>query len=193
MSIAPIIMAWQEVDVFNAEDGSVERRHAMVPVERYRKHAERQYQTGAEYPLIPLESRSRAAHNRYFAALAEAYGSLPENVSKRWENIDHFRKWVLIETGWYREVEEEFEGRDAEKYARRRARYARADNDYARIWVVQRGPGKWVTISRTAKSQDHASMAKAEFKASSDAVLDYAAALLGTPRSELNRHAGMSA
>jgi hypothetical protein len=237
--IAPIVMAWREADVISPQDGTVEKRRVMVPVERYRLHAERQYQDGAEYPLIPLEARSRAAHSRYFAALNEAYGNLPETISKRWETSEHFRKWVLIEVGEFYEKEFEFIGVDAERQARRLAAFIRTEDEFARIFVtcveagsfreddaadaavaiwnrdaqsraltdrmkrvvstvlrLYRDGGasqKWKVLVRKAKSQDHASMSKSEFKESSDKVLAYAEALIGTPRGTMMREAGRSA
>lgn len=227
--IVPIGMIWRDADVIDPADGTVERRKVMVPGERYRRHADRQYEDGAEYPLVPVEARSRAAHSRYFAALKEAFDSIPESISARWENVEHFRKWVLVETGWLYEKEFTFEGHTAEKEARRLAAFIRAEDEYARLWVTQieaggdiealvetavgawnetKGrPGRnrmhavvvavltalrqhtavWKVIVRKAKSQDHASMAKAEFKDSSDAVLDYAASLIGTSVGDLNR------
>jgi hypothetical protein len=195
VTIAPIVMVWREADVFDPEDGSIERRRVMVPVPKYRPRAERQYEDGAEYTLAPVEPRSRALHSRYFAALNEAFHNLPEKVSARWENVEHFRKWVLIETGWYHEKDFTFEGRRAEAEARRLAAFIRTEDDYARMWVtkVAERPPTWKVIIHKAKSQDHASMKNEEFKESSNAVLDFAAQLIGTRRGELNRHAGRSA
>lgn len=238
MRISPIVMVWRLVDVIDAE-GVVEKRKAMVPVEKYRRHADRMYEDGAEYPLLPVEARSRAAHSRYFAALNEAYVSLPETISARWESSEHFRKWILIETGWFFEKEFTFEGRSAETQARRLATFIRTEDEYARVWVSQVAgtsieenrehaldagveawelhdvslrerlrlviraaltaldrAGRstiWKVIVRKAKSQDHASMDNAAFKDSSAAVLDFASSLIGTGRTELQRHAGRSA
>ena len=236
--ISPIVMAWRDADIVSAEDGTVERCKAMVPVARYRNHAERQYQDGVEYPLVPLEARSRAAHSRYFAALNDAYHNLPEGIARRWETVEHFRKWVLIEVGEFYEKEFEFIGADAERQARRLAAFIRTEDEFARIFVtcieagtfsedsaveaavafwnrdhsqslvakmkrvvnsvlrLYRDGGasqKWKVIVRKAKSQDHASMAKDEFRESSNKVLAYAESLIGTPRGTLMREAGRSA
>lgn len=133
--IAAIVMKWREVDVINPDDGSVERRRAMVPIEKYRRHADRQYEDQADYPLIPMEPRNRAHHSAYFAQLKVAYDSLPENVSARWETVEHFRKWVLIETSWYYEKEFTFEGRNAEKEARMLGAFIRTEDEHSRVYI----------------------------------------------------------
>lgn len=195
MTIAPIVMVWREADVVDAEDGSIERRRVMVPTYKYRPRAERQYQDGAEYTLAPVEPRNRAYHSAYFAQLKEAYDNLPERFAARWENVEHFRKWVLIEEGYYHEKDFTFEGRDAERQARRLATFVRTEDDYARIWVTKANdaPPIWKVIIRKAKSQDHASMKNQEFKDSSGAVLAFATSLIGTTGRELRRNAGRSA
>lgn len=232
-------MQWREADVTNPDDGVVERMFVMVPLAQYRRHAGRQYQADAEYTLAPVEQRSKAQHNRYFAALKEAYDSMPEKVSARWESVNHFRYWALIEVGAFTEKEFTFEGRDSEIQARRLGTFAQTEDEHARIWItcvqeadtnmagmidaaeraynrsedtlpfrerltaglrgawryLNRGSQHaiWKVIIRKAKSQDHASMKKGEFKETSDKVLDLAAALIGTRRSDINRAAGRSA
>lgn len=192
--IAPIVMTWQDAEVIDPTDGTVERRKVMVPAAAYRRKAEAQYQDAANYTLAPVEARSRAAHNRYFAALNDAFSNLPETISARWQNADHFRKWILIEVNEYREKDFTFEGRNAKQQADALAIHFRVDGeDYARVWVTQVGPEKWKVIARWAKSQDHQSMNKVDFKATSDKVVEYAENLLGTPRGTLMREAGRSA
>lgn len=143
MRIAPIVMIWREGEFTDPRSGEVVRLKAMVPVERYRKSAYRMYHDDGEYPMGVIEARSRAAHSGYFAQLNEAYQNLPENIAVRWQTSEHFRKWLLIETGWFNEKEFTFEGRSAEREAKRLATFIQTEDEHARV-----------TISRIAPADD---------------------------------------
>lgn len=191
--IVPVVFDWIEVDVVDRETGETARRRAMVPKERYDKIAARQYHDGEEYPLVPLEARSRKSHNAYFAQLHEAFENLPEKLAARWPTEEHMRKWILVETGWFDEEEHEFEGPKAEGYARRAAAFARKADDYARIRVVQVADAKWVAIIRSAKSQAAAAMSKEPFEASKKDVLEWLEHAIGVARGTLRKEAGRHA
>ena len=102
--ILPVNFVWREVDVVDA-DGVAERRLAMVPLPRYGNVCKRQYEEGCEYPMVPLEARSRASHNAYFAQVHDAFQNIPESIAARWPTEEHLRKWSLVETGWFNESE----------------------------------------------------------------------------------------
>lgn len=195
MRIAPVVMKWCEVEAVDPETGAIERTLGMVPVVRYRNVAKRAYHLGAEYPLVIQETRSRAAHNRYFAALNEAFDNLPEGIAARWQNFDHFRKWLLIESGWYTEKEFAFHGRTAKRDAHRLSTFIRTDTEeeYLRIWVTEVNPTLYKVIVRRAKSQDHQHMDKQAFKESSDAVLELASHFIQVPKGKLLKNAGRAA
>ena len=184
--IYPVNMVWQEMH--DARTG--ELIWVMVPLPKFKNLAQRQFHPGEEYPLVILEPRSRASHSQYFAALHDAYQSLPEKISARWQSQEHFRKWLLIETGWFDEEEFNF---DSQLYAKRFAAFYRKEkgNDYVRIINPTSAPKK--IIIQSAKSQSAAAMGKTEFEESKRDVLDLAANLIGTKTSELKRHAGRSA
>lgn len=194
MPIRPAIFIWHEAEVTDG-DGVVQRLMVMVPHPRSRTRAMEQFEAGAEYTLAPVEARNRAFHNAYFAQINEAFKNLPEKVSARWDDVEHFRKWVLVEEGFYTEKEFTFEGRNAKGEAQRLAAFIRTEDDYARMWVtcVQEAPPIYKVIIRRAQSQDHASMKNDSFRASAEAVLAFASNLIGTPRSELRKNAGRSA
>src|ERR1700686_3330797 len=99
--IYPVSMTWQEMH--DARTG--ELRWVMVPVPKFADLARRQFYPNEEYCLVILEPRSRASHSQYFAALHDAYANLPERISARWQSQEHFRKWLLIECGWFDEEE----------------------------------------------------------------------------------------
>ena len=100
MKIYPVVFHWLDVDVAD-QQGVMHATKAMVPIARYVNTAARQYHEGEEYPLVMLETRSRASHNQYFAAVNDGFDNLPERIAARWPTSEHLRKWLLIETGWF--------------------------------------------------------------------------------------------
>ena len=197
--ILPVVFVWQQVDVV-LSDGEVQRRRAMVPLLRYDNVAGRQYHDGEEYPLVPLEARSRASHNQYFAALNDGFDSLPEGsllaaVAERlgiktlppngFTDSEHFRAWALCETGFCEVLEFDF---DSPKDAQTVAKLYRRKDTYAQILMR----GAHITI-KEPKSQSAANMSKEPFEQSKRAVLDLLEAMLGVPTGTLNKEAGRSA
>lgn len=135
MPIRPVTFVWHEAEIADG-DGVLHKLMVMVPHERFRSRAAGQYEAGAEYTMIPVEARNRAFHNAYFAQINEAFKNLPEQVQARWDNVEHFRKWALVEEGFYTEKDFDFEGHLAERKARKLAAMIRTEDDYARIWVT---------------------------------------------------------
>lgn len=183
MKMVPVVFTAQETRL---PDG--ELVHVMVPLARYAKVARRQFVLGEEYPLVVLETRSRASHSQYFAALADAFDNLPETIAARWPTAEHLRKWALIETGWCDEREVEF---GSPLYAKRAALLLHQEFDeHARIYQPNNGTK---LIIRRAKSQSAAAMAKAEFEASKRAVLELVEDMIGLERGKLKKNARRSA
>lgn len=184
MKIVPVVFKWLEVELVDA-DGVAQRIKAMVPHPRYGKVAARQFVDAEEYPMVILETRSRASHSHYFAALQEAYDNLPEKLAARWQSMDHFRKWCLIEQGWFHEDEHNFDTeQDAKTFAKRLTSFARAEDVYIRMWQT----GVRVIVRR-AKSQSAHAMAKDAFEASKKSVLELASLMVGIDRPALEKHA----
>lgn len=156
---------------------------AMVPLRP--KQADRQYTVGETYRLGVIEERSHNSHAHFFASLHEAYKNLPEAVSDRFPDEDHFRKHCLIDAGFYDERSFQCASR-AE--AVRLAAFLTPINSYARIVVH----GSLV-IERTAKSQSMRAMGKADFQRSKVAVLEIASALVGTSIATLEQNVGRAA
>jgi hypothetical protein len=179
----PVNFVWRQVDIIDG-DGVAVRRMAMVPLARYANVAARQYHEGEEYPLVPLEARSRASHNFYFASIHEGFQNLPEKIAARWPTEEALRHWILIETGWFEEDEFVF---DSEAEAKAAMPKIRKRHVYARI--MRKGSTLFV---RYAKSQSAAAMGKAEFDASRKDVLELLDHMVGVPRGELKRQAGRS-
>ena len=157
---------------------------AMIPEARFMPLCDRQFVVGENYPLLPVEERSMASHNQFFAAVHDGWMNLPENISVRWPSAEHLRKWCLIETNFFNESDFDFE---TEEQALRFAVFYRKVDDYARIYPH----GKKIII-RVAKSQSKAAMGKETFQASKTAVLDLIESMVGVKSGTLNKEAGKS-
>lgn len=187
MKIVPVTFRWQQVDVVDA-DGVAVRAKAMVPHPRFHNIVARQFADGEEYTLVPLEARSRASHNHYFAAIKDGFDNLPENLAARWETTEHLRKWCLIQTGWFVEKEVDF---GSALYAKRAALLLHDEFDeFVRIFQPDNGTK---LIIRKAKSQAIAAMGKADFEASKKDVLDIIESMIRVEPGTLAKHAGQSA
>jgi hypothetical protein len=184
MRIYPINFVWREVDVVD-QDGVATRRMAMVPLPRYANLCGRQYEKGEDYTLAPVEERSMASHRQFFAALKSAYDNLPEKIAARWPSAEFYRKWCLIECGYF--TEKEFD-MASEKHAKALATFVRTEDAYARI--VVRGTK---IIIRKAESQAVPAMPKARFEASKKDVLDLADSMTGVAPGTHWREGGMNA
>lgn len=193
MKSNPVVCKWMSVDVADERTGVVDTVFAMVPALRYRRVAEKQFHVGDEYPLIVMQPRSRASHSQYFAAIGDGFENLPENIAARFPTAEHLRKWLLIETHWCTEKEFEFEGRDAEKQARRLALFIRTEDEHARISISKVSATKFKVIVRKAMSQEHAAMDKETFQASKKDVLDLLEQLTDVPKGSLMKNAGRAA
>lgn len=187
MKISPINFLWRKVEVIvDEQTGEVVRAMAMVPAPRYANAAAKQFAEGEEYTLDQIEERSMASHKQYFAALNSGYKNLPDNVGFRkkndgsfeldlegnriptWPSVKHYRKWLLIETGWY--IQKEIAEANA-TYAKRLAIWIRNDiGEEAEYWRIGRNDN--VVVIRIAKSQAKMAMKnKKEFEASKRDVL----------------------
>lgn len=181
MKIYPVVFSWREVDLIDGE-GVATRAKAMVPLPRYVNVAGRQYHEGEEYPLVMIETRSRASHSQYFAALHDGFHNLPEKIAARWPTPEHLRKWLLIETNWL--YESEIDCASA-KHAAQAAVLIRSFDEYARISLH----GAKVIIRR-AKSQSVNAMGKQAFEASKKDVLDLLESFIGVKPGSLKKEAG---
>lgn len=192
--ILPIVCTFQQVDVIAPGTGETERRYAWVPLKRYDNLARSQFDEGEEHPLVPLEPRSRASHNAFFAELNQSFDSLPENLNEIAKQLgiktlppggfidsEHFRKWALCETGHCEISEFDFE---TPEEAMRLARFYRKRDVYAQILIRK----THVTI-KEAFSQSAAAMSKEPFEKSKHDVLDLLSSFTGVSRQMMRRQA----
>lgn len=152
---------------------------SMVPFQRHRALADKQYVVGQTYCLLPQEQRSIASHRQYFAALNESWLNLPEDIAEDFASAEHLRKWALIRAGFRDERTLVCSSR-AE--ARRIAAFIKPLDEFAVVIVRDA-----LVVIYTAKSQSLRAMGKAEFQRSKDAVLNVLAQMIGTDVTELNR------
>jgi hypothetical protein len=163
----------------------------MVPLDRFRALASRQYRPGQEYVLIEHRGRSMKAHGLYFKCVEVAWQNLPEKWQKRRDSnrdrfptAEHLRKWALIQEGY---ADDRVTVWDTEEDARRAALFGRELDEYA---VIPAPLGNVVTIF-TAKSQD-ARMGHDDFQRSMDKVLGRLSTMLGITVSDLTENAKQS-
>jgi len=150
----------------------------MTPAtQRFAREADKQFVVGEEYPLIVHEHRSAASHRHYFAAIYDAWESLPETMAGEFPTPEHLRKRALIMAG-YRDERTIVASSKAE--ARRLAAFIKPMDDYALVSVKDN-----VVIVFTAKGQSLRAMDKAEFQQSKEAVLQVLGDMLSVSPADL--------
>jgi hypothetical protein len=154
---------------------------AFEPRPAFRKIADAEYVIGECYVLEAQEQRSAASHRHYFAAIAEAWGNLPERLADEFPSPEHLRKKALVRAG-YRDERTMVASSKAE--ALRLAAFVRPMDGYAVVSVS----GSTVVVL-TAKSQSLRAMGKEAFQASKDAVLEIVAGLVDVTPDALLRNA----
>lgn len=160
----PILMQW---------DGE-----ALYPAGQYWAiEADRQYVIGERYSIAPVTERSMASHRHYFAAIHEAWETLPDHKYAEYPTTEHLRKKMLIKAGYCTAINIACASK-AE--AVRAAMSLRGYDDYAIAIPRERV----VTVYRAA-SQSVRAMGKQQFQASKDAVLDLLEDELEVPRGTL--------
>lgn len=53
----------------------------------------------------PHAERSKEHHNFFFAVCATAYKNWPETHAFQPNNAEHLRAWMLVEIGWFQEID----------------------------------------------------------------------------------------
>ena len=154
---------------------------AMIPLERYRGLASRQFRPGQEYSLIPHRDRSDAAHGLYFKAVELAWKNLPHGVAERYPTAEHLRRWCLVKEGY---ADEHTMLCANEAQAQSTGVLARALDGFAIIQI--KGP---IVVVWTAKSQSRVSMDHKAFNESMNKVLERLAEMLGITVDQLTEEA----
>lgn len=152
---------------------------AFKPVSAYwARRADRQYARGEVLRMIDQPERSSASHNHFFAAVENAFQSLPPLMAERFPSSEHLRKYALVKSG---HCYSESITCPSHADAMRVAAFARGGDEFSLVTV-----SKNVVTRFTPKSQSYRSMDKAEFAKSKEDVLRVIAEMLDVSKSELS-------
>lgn len=155
---------------------------AMHPVSpRDAKASDETFVVGERYALAPVESRSTASHNHYFACIKDGWDNLPDSELDRFPSPEHLRKFALVKSGYANQSQIIASSR-AE--AVRLAAFIRPIDTYAIVTVTG-----CVVTSYTAQSQSIKAMGRAVFQESKHKVLNFIAALIGASADDLGKAA----
>ncbi len=153
----------------------------MVPLDRFRRLAERQYHAGQEYVLIDHKGRSEESHRHYFSCVRKGWESLPQEYDGKFPSPEALRKRCLVLEG----------------YADQTDHFCEDDEEAAKLIILIRKFDPYAVMKRSgriltvwvAQSQDHASMGHKEFEASKTRVLERIAHMCGISLKELTDNA----
>lgn len=141
------------------------------------RRADREYARGEVIRVVELPERSSAAHNFYFAAVQNAFDSLPPLMAERFSSPDALRKYCLIKSG---HCYSDSIVCPSHADAMRVAAFVRGADEFALVDVK-----KNLVMRFTPKSQSFKAMGKEEFAKSKDDVLRVLSELLGVTAGEL--------
>ena len=158
---------------------------SMAPLPRFSRVCDGAFVIGKEYPMIVHEARSAASRGHYFACLSECWRNLPEDIAEDFPTAEHLRKKALIKCGY---ADERSIVAASKAEALRVAAFVRPMDEYAVVLVSE-----CVVKVFTAQSQSMRAMGKKAFAASKDAVLAYAASLIGVTPATVASEAGRAA
>lgn len=156
---------------------------ALHPLQNFAGRARERFREGDTYALVEYENnqRSGASHRQYFAAIREAWQTLPDERLEDFPTPEHLRKKALIRAG-YRDERSIVCSSKAE--AQRIRAFIRPVDDFAIVTVRD----SIVTVF-TAKSQSIKAMGRKEFQESKDAVFRQIDDLLGVDRGTVGERA----
>lgn len=152
-----------------------------MPLPRFERACDK-FVIGQRYRLEVIEQRSHASHAHFFAAVADAWNNLPDDLADELPSPEHLRAWGLVKAG----------------YADKTVVKCATDDDAARlvaltraaekIRIVEITEGRIVTIW-TPHSQSMRAMGKAQFAKSKEGVLDAIAQLINVDAGDLGKAA----
>lgn len=156
-----------------------------VPLPRFKRLCDQQFEVHEEYALIPSEERSMSSHRGYFAQVKEAWKNLDEEFDGRFPSEEHLRSYALVKTGFATysafPCKSETTAIDLAISLRRRSPFSviRVSGDVVECWDPE--------------SQSVKAMKKEKFEASKKAVLGLVASMANTTERDLRKNAGRSA
>ena len=149
------------------------------PVGRGLETARDQWIEGQRYTMEALDIRSAAEHRRYFALVHLHWLQIPEKYGNEWPTAEAFRKWALIQAGYYNT---RIFACESEGEAKRQERWRMCDEEYVK---VERDG--CTVFARYAASQSGQAMSRRKFHNSAEAVLGVMERVTGIPSEELGK------
>ena len=156
-----------------------------IPLPRFKRLCDQQYEVNEEYGLITSEERSMSRHRSYFAQIKEGFDNLAEEYANGFPSPEHLRAAALVEAGYCTEANYVM---DSPKDAKTLGVTLRKLSPLAIIRISGN-----VVKHYEAESQSVASMKKERFDASCRAVLEIVASMARTTPAELKKNAGRAA
>lgn len=153
----------------------------MVPLDRFRALANRQFRAGQEYALIPHQARSSESHRHFFSCVRKGWDNLPERIANQYPTSEHLRKWALVQEGY---ADEKKHVCASANEARKLAALIRTLDGYA-VMKIQGS----VLMIWTPMSQDENHMGHETFEKSKTVVLERIAHMCGITVKELTANA----
>lgn len=178
MRMRPAMFLWSNVEAVLA-DGEVRSVEAMVPLPRFRQLCLRQFAIDEQYALGPVENVPNASRGGFFAAVRDAWDSLPEDDA-RFPHPEFLRKRALVHAGWATHTQFVM---DTPADAAKMARGLRKADEYAVIKVGGNVVDLW-----TAKSIAAGAITAEQWREVKPRALDYVSGLAGTTRGALEKH-----
>jgi hypothetical protein len=157
----------------------------MVPLPRFKRLCDQQFEVNEEYPLIISEERNMSQHRGYFAAVKEGFDNLAEEYANGYPSPEHLRSAALVEAGYCTETSYVM---DSPKDAKQLGIALRRLSPLAIIRISGN-----VVKHFEAESQSVREMKKPRFEASCRAVLEVIASMARTTPAELKKNAGRAA
>lgn len=153
---------------------------AMIPLDRFRRLASKQYRAGQEYVLVDHKGRSEESHRHYFACVRKGWENLHEEDAMKYPSPEFLRKWALVKEG----------------YADCTDHVCESEEEVAKLITLVRKLDPYAVLTRsgniltvwTAQSQDHASMGHKTFEESKTKVLERIANMCGISLDELTKN-----
>lgn len=149
----------------------------MEPLPPTHRLANVQYTVGEVYSLSVIAQRSMSSHRHFFAAVHEAWLSLPDEIAERFPTDEHLRKHALIRSGY---ADQRTIVCSSRAEALRLAEFIKPMDSYAIVSVQER-----TVYVFTAQSQSLAAMGKERFQDSKGKCLDWIGGLIGVSGAEL--------
>lgn len=157
---------------------------AMIPSERFRALAKRQFVKGRSYVLEPHDPVTHKERGFYFASIKEAHDNLSPEAVANYPTPEDLRKWALIKAGWRHE---NFTVCESADQAAMLAAFLRKLPGHKIIDLRDNVVRLYLARSQKIGDPDDGYMTQEEWKKSKQDVLDVLSQTIGVTRRELEK------